>query len=68
MQMLGPSALTENTLTAFTLGDCLLVAIESSKRYKLHAMTQCLLLLLLLLQLLLQLQLRCPKGHKMPAS
>lgn len=58
MQMFGPNALTKNTLTAFTLGECLLVAIEISRD------TRNVPQLLPHLQLLLW----CPKGRKMPAS
>lgn len=61
MQMFGPNALTKNTLTAFTLGECLLVAIEIS-RDTLPLWHQ------LQLHLQLSLLLCCPKGRKMPAS
>lgn len=63
MQMFGPNALNKNTLTAFTLGECLLVAIEISRDT--HNVPH---LLPLWLQLHLQLLLWCPKGRKMPAS
>lgn len=58
MQMFGPDALTKNTLTAFTLGECLLVAIEISRdTHPASALNSQLPLLL-----------SCPKGRKMPAS
>lgn len=66
MQMFGPNALTKNTLTAFTLGECLLVAIEISRdthttrlspppnRVASRRLCCCCCC--------------CPKGRKMPAS